>query len=199
MRKVPMMLFLIVALNASMAAQDRNRFEVFGGYSLEHVAPCGTSFGGCVVEGSPLPSVNFNGWNAAVTGYFYRSLGVTADFSGHYAGNVMNNGFDLGSVHRYTYLFGPTYAIHLQRATVFARALFGGISEGAPTTVIHLDYNEFMWAVGGGLDVILSRHFAVRPAQLDYERHGVASFGTGSNPTVPTNGLRYSAGLVLRF
>ena len=74
MRKVSMILFVAVALNGSMAAQDRTKLEVFGGYSLEHTAPCGTGPGGCLSEGAPLPSFIFNGWDASLTGYFYRGV-----------------------------------------------------------------------------------------------------------------------------
>jgi opacity protein-like surface antigen len=193
MRKVTMLVFAAAALHAGMAAQDRTKLEVFGGYSLERTAPCGTGFGGCLSEGSPVPSTIFNGWDAAVTGYFYKSLGVTADFGGHYA-HVTNSGYDLGSAHRYSFLFGPAYAVRMQRASVFAHALFGEVSEGNPNRTVVMDYTKFMWALGGGLDVNLSRNFAVRPVQLEYERNGVESFGTQS-----TNGFRYSAGIVVKF
>jgi hypothetical protein len=177
--------------NACAAGQEHARLEVFGGYSLEHIAPCGTSQLGCTGEGTnQLQTASFNGWEASVTGYLYRSLGVTADFAGHYGNNST-----FGSVHRYSYLFGPAYGFHLGPATIFGRALFGRISQGSPSTIIDVNYNRFMWDLGGGLDLKLSRHFAIRPAQLDFERHGVPAFAM----TNPTSGFRYSAGVVSRF
>jgi hypothetical protein len=51
--------------------------------------------------------------------------------------------------------------------------------------------------VGGGLDIKLSNRLAIRAAQIDYGRHNIpANFG---QPASPTNGFRYSAGIVLRF
>lgn len=76
----------MMALCVTMVAQDRTHFEVFGGYSFERIAPCGSPYSGffpCNEEQVPGTS-NFNGWNASLTGYFSKFLGATADFSGHY-------------------------------------------------------------------------------------------------------------------
>jgi hypothetical protein len=191
MRKMTVLLLAFITLSLCADAQVPAEVEVFGGYSLEHVAPCGTNNLGCSAEGTgQLGTVTFNGWNASVTGYLYGSLGVTADFGGHYGSNA-----SFGSVHRYSYLFGPAYALRLRTVTVFGRALFGGVSQTSPSTVIDMNYNRFMLALGGGLDLKVSSRFAVRPLQLDYERHGVPAFAS----TNPTNGLRYSAGVIARF
>jgi hypothetical protein len=53
--------------------------------------------------------------------------------------------------------------------------------------------------VGGGLDIKVSNTLSIRAAQIDYERHNVPVNGISAPSTVPTNGFRYSAGVVLRF
>ena len=79
--------------------------------------------------------------------------------------------------------------------SVFAHALFGGVTQksSADPTV---GYNKFLWSVGGGLDFKTSHRISIRPVQLDYERQSVPVVDL---PTVGVNGLRYSAGIVVRF
>lgn len=180
----------VATMSVYTAGQDAHRFEVFGGYSLERVAPCGTAFGQCISEGS-VPTTTFNGWNASLTGYLYKFLGITADFSGHYAYVPVA----ADSAHRHSYLFGPVFAYRSGKVSPFAHALFGEISQASSTQVIRMDYTSFMWAIGGGLDVSLRRRLSVRPLQFDYEKHSVASFTSGAT----TEGLRYSAGVVWKF
>lgn len=190
MRKAWILVVAAAMMNVSATGQETPKFELFAGYSLERIAPCGTAFGQCISEGS-VPSTTFNGWNASITGYFYKFLGFTADFGGHYA----YVGVAADSAHRYSYLFGPACSLRSGKIGPFAHALFGEISQGSPTQVIRMDYTNFMWAVGGGLDVRLHRRLAFRPLQLDYEKHQVASFTQGAT----TQGLRYSAGVVWKF
>jgi hypothetical protein len=66
--------FLLLCSLASYA-QDDSRVEIFGGYEYLHA-----STGVSGVNG-----FNLNGWNASLSGYFTRNLGVTADFAGRMA------------------------------------------------------------------------------------------------------------------
>ena len=50
--------------------------------------------------------------------------------------------------------------------------------------------------VGGGFDVNLSHHFAVRPAQVDYL---LTRFDESTNNARSQNNLRVSTGIVFRF
>ena len=54
---------------------EPSKVDIFGGYQYLHANSGVSGVGGW----------NFNGWNAAVSGYFTRNFGVTADFSGNYA------------------------------------------------------------------------------------------------------------------
>jgi hypothetical protein len=103
-------------------------------------------------------------------------------------------------VHRYAYQFEPAYVFRFRHASAFAHALFGGVSQGTPINT-NLNYTKFMWSVGGGLDIELSRRISIRAGQIDYEGQPVPVGGlsSGSSPTLLSNGLRYSAGVVLRF
>ena len=198
MRRVQIMLLAVVALNVRMAAQNGNKVEVFGGYSLEHVAPCGSAGGPAQLSCQslelgdiPNPST-FNGWDASLTGYFKRYLGATANFSGVY-GSLSGGSAGGASTSRYSYLFGPVLALRTQKATTFVHVLFGAVSQNAAPGG-GFNYNGFTWAIGGGYDVGLTRRLALRVAQLDYEQVKVPNFGGPS-----AKGFRYSGGVVFRF
>jgi hypothetical protein len=187
-------LILTVTMLSSAIAFGQTKAEIFGGYSFERTAPCGSSGGGCNFENNEGPvTSNFNGWEASVTGYVTRSLGVTADFAGHYG--TANLAFGNGSLNSssYTYLFGPTYAAHLQKITPFVHGLVGGASWRSSSNLIK--YNGLAWAIGSGLDLNASRHFVIRIAQIDYQ--GNRSPGNGK--TITGSGWRYSVGVVLTF
>lgn len=194
MRKL--LLFSLFLAGAAVTAQDQDRpkFEAFGGYSFEHIAICGNASGGCGLESGDAASLpkNLNGWNAAVTGYFSDRFGITADFSGHYASQ--SSGINSSRFSRFDYRFGPTFPLNpvkSDKVGAFVHLLFGGVHQSVFNT------NGFSAALGGGLDWTVSRHFAVRVAQMDYvfatvPKSSVAS-GTGF-----TNGFRYSGGIVFR-
>ncbi len=87
---------------------------------MEHIAPCGTSTTfaqefSCGLELGELETSKgyFNGWDASVTGFTHRFFGFTVDFAGHYNA--------LGSDSRYSFLFGPTFAVHTPVALVLSR------------------------------------------------------------------------------
>ena len=174
-----------------------SRFELFGGYSYEHVAPCGNAAGGCGLQSGDLASLprNFNGWTAAGTYYFSKQFGLTADFAGHYGtqqlpGNIPSS----AKFSRYSYMFGPKFAVasdRWEKASPFLHALLGGTHQSVFNTT------GFSAALGGGLDYKLSRHMAIRVAQVDYEFITVPKTSTASASS-HTNGFRYAGGIVIR-
>jgi opacity protein-like surface antigen len=178
-------LFLICALwslaSLPMYAQDETtKGEVFGGYQFFHV-----NSGISGVDG-----FNLNGWNASASGYFSRYLGVTGDFGGVY-GTPSFGGTGI-QTNLYTFLFGPSVRFpNSSRLTPFAHALFGGGRISGSAFGGSLSSTDFTWAAGGGLDVNLSRNFAVRIGQADFLQTRVAGSGQ--------NNLRFSTGIVLKF
>jgi len=180
-------------------AQQKPSLEIFAGYSLENVSPCGNSadvFPICSIEPRPFPpAANYNGWNASLTVFAYKSLGVTADFGGHYG--TTNASAISAPVSRYSFMFGPVVAMRRQRVSPFVHALFGGVtnaslnfsSPGFPDVLTNRGYTKFAWAIGGGVDAKLTRRWAVRIAQFDFERISLPS---------PVNGYRVSAGIVFK-
>jgi len=186
-------LFAILVLSISAVAQDQPKLEVFGGYSLESIIPCGA---GCREAGESFPLTNFNGWNVSATGYLYKSLGVTASFGGYYASHIVYD--PVVSGHRYSYMFGPSYGFRGPVGYLFLHALFGEVSQGSDQ-LSNFNYTKFAWGFGGGLDVNATNRLSMRIVQLDYERTTIPAFGFAPGATQTVTGLRYSGGVVIKF
>jgi hypothetical protein len=190
---------IVAMVFAGCGLAHGQKLEVFGGFSSEHIAPCGsdTSYAegaSCGLEQGELESSTgyFNGWETAVTlgrevpVRLHPFLGFTADFSGHYGA------FD-SLASRYSFLFGPMFAMQVSKFRPFAHALFGVNKETSPSG---FDYSFIKPAIalGGGLDVNIVRHFSARLAQIDYEWQ--------KNPTTGLpgpSGFRLATGVVFKF
>lgn len=171
MRKLFGLAAALVLMVLPVFAQDAPKAELFGGYQYTRINP-----------GSGIPGQNLNGWNAALTGNIGHTLGITADISGAYktiAGISNKDHF---------FLFGPTLASHSNESfTPFAHALFGvAHSSGGG-----FSDNAFAMALGGGVDVKVASHVAIRLGQFDYL---MTRFSSATQ-----NNFRYSAGVVFRF
>lgn len=147
---------------SAMAQEEYPRTELYGGYQFTHLGP----------------SLNANGWNAAVNGNLNRWVGVTADFSGSYK----------GAGHMYTLMAGPVFSVRTKWVTPFAHALFGGatIGEGGSSG------GAFSMGLGGGMDVNAGNHLALRLVQADW------LLLHAGGETAKKN-VRVSTGLVFRF
>jgi opacity protein-like surface antigen len=166
---------VLLVLACFAVAQDNPKAEIFGGYQYTRVNP-----------GGGIDSVNLNGWNASVSGYFTKYLGVSGDFSGAY-------GSPFGaSIKVHTFMFGPV--VHFpnsSKITPFAHALFGGTHASGSGFGSSASDTVFSWAAGGGLDANINSRFAVRLAQADFLQTRFASTNQ--------NNFRYSAGIVIKF
>ncbi|PYX26611.1 MAG: hypothetical protein DMG82_01010 [Acidobacteria bacterium] len=173
----------VLSLSLVAFGQERGeapKAEIFGGYQYFHANSGMSGLGG----------FNLNGWNASASGFFSRNLGVTADFSGSYGTpSVLGVGV---KTNFYTFLFGPTVRVpNSSRLTPFAHVLFGGGRLSGSAFGVSASSTDFTWAAGGGVDVNLSRNFAIRLGQADFLQTRVA----GSSQ----NNFRYSTGIVLKF
>ena len=175
---------VLIAMGMSALAQETQRAEVFGGYQYTH-ASSGTS---------GVPNFNMNGWNAAVSGYFNKYVGVTGDFSGTYGGPSVQ-GVDI-KAHLYTYMFGPTVrAANGGSLQPFGHVLFGGAHIGGTASAFGVSASGsdsgFAWAAGGGVDYKAGHWASIRLGQFDFLQTHISGDSQ--------NNFRYSAGIVLRF
>jgi hypothetical protein len=179
------------------AQGEEPRFAVFAGYSYLHTS---------LLFQSDLPK----GWNASVTGYLNRRIGIDADFSGHYY-STSDSTVVLTSTRTYLLMAGPRYAIHAGKFLPWTHALFGAArtSEAGRNVLAPVNGTRtwFAWAAGGGLDTKVHKNIWVRLFQLDYVRvsgngHFMTTGPTGTSPVFDegpggANNLRLSMGVVL--
>lgn len=183
--KIVVSLFVFLALFAGAAqAQDHSKVDIFAGYSYLRFNP----------ETSGVSSFNLHGGSASIAYNANNWLSGVADFGAYHNGNILNSGVD-GTLS--TYLFGPRVSYrHYDRITPYGQVLFGVAHAGASIAGASGSDNAFAMALGGGVDVGVSRHFAIRPVQVDYL---LTRFNEGTGSAQNQNNLRVSTGVVFRF
>lgn len=202
--------------SAAFSQEEPAKIDLYGEYSYLRFNPTLTG----------LPSRNFNGGGGGATFFFNDHFGVKGELMGygsttwtatfpaqlvvtpHGASEIVPPGTFSSNANMFTYQFGPVVRIPMHSVTVFGETLFGGsntngyaniekaINAGGGTLNISGTQHPFSMAVGGGLDVNVSKSFAVRVGEFDY-------FLTRyTNPITSTNNqnnFRYLAGVVFRF
>jgi hypothetical protein len=171
MRKMVLLAGLILLTAVVSRAQETPGAEVSAGYSFLRF---GVSHG-----------VNQNGASVSLAGNLHRWLGLAGDFGGYHksAGGVTFN--------TYTYMGGPRFSYrNSSHITPFAQVLVGGAHASLGGFGSSGSGNGFAYSAGGGVDLGLTKHLALRP-QLDYI--GMRFSGT------TVNTVRGSLGIVFRF
>ncbi|MBZ5701024.1 MAG: porin family protein [Acidobacteriia bacterium] len=223
MYRLSLILAVLSLLCLPAVAQETPKIEIFGGYShgrvntevnLTSFISLGSVFSADATPRNafaPRAAVvayftptsftvpiymNLNGWNASVTANVNHWFGVVADFSGHY-GTPTIIGIGL-ETHVHSFLFGPRFTYrHSERITPFVHALLGAshLNFKVPLIPVETSDSAFAMALGGGMDVKVREHVALRLAQVDY-------FMTRFSPysiIESQNNIRISTGLVFRF
>jgi opacity protein-like surface antigen len=193
-------LCLPLAALAQTANEEVPKFEISGGYSF-------INSGGDTAHG----------FNTSFAGNVTRRIGIVGEFNRYTESETVNvpnlpaftGGITgllplpalpaLGPVNikgsLSTFLFGPRLTLIRGKVEPFVHGLLGvaRFSSDISTPVItgSGDDNAFAFALGGGVDVKVHKHFAIRLAQLDY-------LGARANGG-KFNSFRYSAGVVLRL
>jgi hypothetical protein len=205
-------LLTIVALFGLVAfGQNQDvvpKVEIPVGFSLVNVHP----------NLDPITSFNLFGGGGEFDVNFGSVFGVKADFMGYtqssglknkletlgYAGEVSGNVF--------TYMFGPQIKKHTGEFQPFGEVLFGAAHTNTYVSIFDAvhgitnasgDNNGFAMAAGGGIDVRITRHFSIRPVQVDYllTRFSVSGTvnGTSLTYTANQNNFRYFGGVIFTF
>jgi outer membrane immunogenic protein len=142
------------------------------------------------------------GGSVEVSAQVYRGLGLAANVTGNNVPNAANSGIGLTIVSanfgpRYTY-YKPIGAERKRSVAVFGQSLIGqawGFNSYFPTASgVKTDYISFDLQLGGGVDIGVSRHFAVRVFQADWLRTQFPNANTNVQ-----NNLRLAAGIVFRI
>jgi opacity protein-like surface antigen len=178
-----LLLFAAVITAPRVRAQDQaTKFELYSGYDYVRFNVNSN------VSGQP-PSQTFNGNGGGGQLEFNVNhwLGLVGDVSGLWATNEKEDGAAI------PYLFGPRINLRLKRITPFGQILFGGVATSSGIGYSGWQ-NQFAMTAGGGIDVRVSEHFAIRPVQAEYF---LTKIPDGLNNR--QNNFRFSAGISFLF
>jgi hypothetical protein len=205
MRKIIVILAAVLTSALVATAEDVPKMEAFLGYNYVRFNP----------DSALFPSFNANGGDGQFVYNFTQWIGGVADLGAVTAGSAGR--FNIDST-VFNFVAGPRFTYHNDsRFQPFAQLLLGGAYSTAslpvaavilpggivlpPGSVInarlHASHTGFALFAGGGLDIRLSEHIAVRPIGADYYLTRLPSLITGD--TTNRNNFRYSAGVSFLF
>jgi hypothetical protein len=202
--------FATFALATTAFAQ---RFEVFGDYTYFRYNP--------TITGLNTRSLNGGGGGAQLN--FLKIFGLKADFQGYMSTQtvvqvtapistpkgIIPIGTYKSNATMFTYLFGPVVRIPGKHIRPFGELLFGGtntnlyaqlnnalIVNGGTINSGGSTQHPFSMALGGGLDVVVNQHFALRVGEVDWMLTRFTNIWTNTNNQ---NNFRYVGGAVFTF
>jgi opacity protein-like surface antigen len=195
-----LLLASVSLLGITAWAQDVPKVEIPLGFSMINVHP----------NLDPITSFNVFGGGGQVDFNFGSVFGIKADFMGYTQGSGLRNqlkehGFAAqANGNLFTYMFGPQIKKHTGTFQPFGEALFGAAHTNAYATILteegrilqgSSNNNAFAMALGGGLDLAVSKHVAIRPVEVDYllTRFGARDYHANQN------NFRYVGGLDFMF
>jgi opacity protein-like surface antigen len=194
------------------AAQDVPRMETFLGYTYVRAN-----------SATNVPAFSANGGSGQFAYNFNKWIGFVADLGAVHNGNISGVNLDNTTAN---FLFGPRVSLRYSRLRPYFQTLFGGVYGTASTSILATlppspsnpiflpgqpvipDNNAvtarltasqtaFAMAIGGGLDLKISKHMSFRPIGLDYYMTRLQNLRTqGDNNQ---NNLRYTAGFNFTF
>jgi outer membrane protein OmpA-like peptidoglycan-associated protein/opacity protein-like surface antigen len=205
MRCIRVLIGAVALLAWTATAQDYGKIEGYMGYTYVHF-----------YSQNVVPSLSLNGGSAQFAYNFNRWFSTVLD-----AGAVTNSrfgGFNIDNTQVF-FMAGPRLSLRRKRFRPYVQAVFGGVyytastqigglaTEAAPflplpgdnqvTARLQTSQTKFAMAVGGGLDLKLTRWLSFRPGSVDYYYTRIGDFrGLGDNSQ---NNIRYTAGLNFMF
>ena len=204
MKKAFLIGLVLVMFGRSAFAQHLGELSL--DYSYMHYVPVNN-----------LSAINMNGGGGAAVLYFAGVFGLKAEVQG-YASKNINFNFPPGSVrcpagcsgtaeaNLFTGNVGPTVKIRIKAIQPFVEGLVGAAHTNFYQNVHKncigcISASPGDWAlnvvIGGGIDIKVGHHWAIRPIEADYIlTRFINDFTTGHNNQ---NNFRYQAGLVFEF
>jgi hypothetical protein len=170
MNKMKLLAVMILTMACSASAQQTPKVEVSIGYSFLRLGGSG--------------GVSQHGGSISIAGNVNNWFGIVGDFGAYHSS-------PLGvSLNTYSFLFGPRFSLRAGKVTPFVQTLFGGARVNVSAGGSSVGTTPFAISAGGGVDLQLSQHIALRP-QVDY----IALRKGGQT----VNAGRASLALVFRF
>lgn len=195
-----------------------DRWEVFAGYTFSRqygMQNPNALAGNTYLLNDVLDPFNQNGGQVAISYFPTAHFGATYQMTFLYSGDRTNSGFEQTAyVNAQRYMIGPAFRYQLKggasRTTLFAHQLFGASHDTeSANSRLGNGFNstessgDLTIASGGGVDFRFSRHFSLRPMQVDYWMKQATmsnfTFASPSNLKQGIDGFDYSAGAVMNF
>jgi len=195
---LPAMIAVLCMFATRAAAQDQPapKWELYGGYSFfyPHADIHGQLPGALLPLTSALES-NPRGAGASVTYNFNHWFGLTLDTSTHWGSGEVGLPKRIDDAAFSNLSFGPKVTFRHNRLSPFLEVLVG--DHRLMPDAFH-DVDKLGVMFGGGLDINLSKHVALRLIRADYV---VSNYRYGPPAVASTDirGLRAQTGLVFMF
>jgi outer membrane protein OmpA-like peptidoglycan-associated protein/opacity protein-like surface antigen len=190
---------LMFATFAAAQDQPAPKWELYGGYSFLY--PNSTVHGvvpgaapGALPVSSELES-NPRGVGASVTYNFNNWFGLSLDTSTAWGSGEVGLAKRIDDAGFSNLSFGPKITLRHNRFSPFFEVLVG--DHRLMPDAFH-DVDKFGVMIGGGLDINLSRHVALRLIRADFVESSYR-YGPPSVPSTDIRGLRAQTGLVFMF
>jgi hypothetical protein len=219
-----MLLGCALLFGSAAFAQDDPKLEIPVGYSYARFTPENSNIVTCPSPVVPLGvqscSFSLNGIGGGVAFYFKKWLAIAGDFQ-RYGSNTKAFIFPLGKItecpggctiiaqgNLLTYNALVIAKMRKKHFEPFFEGGFGGaytnlysnLYENCVGCVLGLKQpgnTTFDFIVGGGIDIPLARHIALRPGEFDFLLTRFSNVFTRGYPT--QNNFRYVAGVVVRL
>jgi outer membrane protein OmpA-like peptidoglycan-associated protein/opacity protein-like surface antigen len=195
---LPAMSAVLCTFATLAAAQDQPapKVELFGGYSFFHPgADVHGQLPGALFPLSNRLEANPRGIGVSATYNFNRWLGLTLDASTHWGSGETTVGRRIDDAAFSNLSLGPKVTFRSTHFSPFLEVLVGD-HRLMPDAFHDVDKLGFM--LGGGLDVNLSRHVALRLIRADYV-YSNYRYGPPAVPATDVRGLRLQVGLNFMF
>src|ERR1700730_72452 len=196
---LPALLAVMCSFATAAAAQEPPppKWELFGGYSVfDPGADVHGQLPGAVLPLSSRMEWNPRGVGLSATYDFNRWFGLTLDTSTHWGSGESSLFNRLDDAAFSNLSLGPKFTLRTQHFSPFVEVLVGD-HRLMPDAFHDIDKLGFM--AGGGLDVNLSRRFALRLLRADYVQSSYRYGPKATTPTTDLSGVRLQAGIVFMF
>ena len=196
---LPVMIAFLCAFGTLAASQDQPapKWELYGGYSFWYpgadvhgVPPLGLISLTSRLESNP------RGAGLSATYNFNRWFGFTLDTSTHWGSRESTLVRRIDDAAFSNLSFGPKITFRSAHFSPFLEALVGD-HRLMPDAFHDIDKLGFMG--GGGLDVNVSRHVALRLLRADYVKSSYRYGPRATTPSTDLSGVRLQAGIVFMF
>ena len=192
---LPAMIVLVGLFATAASAQDQPgpKWELFGGYSFWYPGADvhGVLPGGLLPVSSRMES-NPRGIGLSATYNFNRWVGLTLDTSAHWGSGESTLFKRIDDAGLNTLSIGPKITFRHEHISPFLEVLVG--DHRLMPDAFH-DVDKLGVMAGGGLDINLSRHIALRLIRADYVYSNYRYGPAASTPRTELRGVRLQTGL----